>query len=193
MQETWRDIKGYEGLYKVSNLGRIKSLDRKVFNNGNNAVCSVKGKVLKPNKDRGGYEYVGLVKDKIKVQSLKVHRLVAFAFCDGYETGLEVNHKDGIRHNNNSDNLEWVNRSKNIRDTFKRGRDVNGEKNNSSKLKNEYIGIIASLYDSGVNQKIIAKAFGVSQGTISNVINNKHYKNGLIDKGLAIDINTLNQ
>lgn len=180
MEQIWKDIKGYEGLYQVSNIGNIRSLDRKVFNNGNNSICNVKGKILKPNKDKGGYEYVGLVKNKTKTNSIKVHRLVAFAFCEGYEVGLEVNHKDGVRHNNNFNNLEWVSRSKNIRDTFKRGRDVNGQKNNSSKLKNEYIGIIASLYDSGVSQKVISNAFGVSQGTISNIITNKHYKNGLI-------------
>jgi predicted XRE-type DNA-binding protein len=180
MQEIWKDIPEYENLYQVSNLGNIRSLDRKVFNNGNKSVCNVKGKVLKPSLDKNGYFYVGLVKDKLKTNSLKVHRLVGFAFCENYEEGKEINHKDGIRHNNIAENLEWVNRSQNIRDTFKRGRNVNGEKNNASKIKNEYIGIIASLYDSGVSQKIIASSFGVSQSCISNIITNKSFKNGLI-------------
>lgn len=182
MQEEWKDIIGYESIYQASNLGRIRSLDREVYNNGNKTLCKVKGKILKPNKDKGGYQYVGLVKDKIKTTSIKVHKLIALIFCEGYAEGLEVNHKDGIRDNNIYTNLEWVTRSQNIRDTFKRGRDVNGEKGNGSKLKNEYIGIIASLYDSGIKQSIIAKAFGVSQGTISNLILNKHYKNEAIDK-----------
>lgn len=193
MKETWKDIKGYEGLYKVSSLGNIKSLDRIVFNEGNKSNCKIKGKILKPNKDKGGYMYVGLVKNKKKTNSIKVHRLVAFAFCNGYKQGLEVNHKNGIRHDNRAINLEWVTRSKNIRDIYNRGLNTNGEKNNSSKLKNEYIGIIDSLYNSGVSQKIIAKAFGVSQGTISNIVTNKHYKNELIEKGYAIDVNTLNK
>jgi len=182
MQEEWKDIIGYESIYQASNLGRIRSLDREVYNNGNKTLCKVKGKILKPNKDKGGYQYVGLVKDKIKTTSIKVHKLIALIFCEGYAEGLEVNHKDGIRDNNIYTNLEWVTRSQNIRDTFKRGRHVNGEKGNGSKLKNEYIGIIASLYDSGIKQSIIAKAFGVSQGTISNLILNKHYKNEAIDK-----------
>ena len=173
-------------------MGDVRSLDRYVYNNGNKSICKMKGKVLKPNMDKGGYLYVGLYcKNKKRISSVKLHRLVAFAFCDGYEIGKEVNHKDGCRNNNLHTNLEWVNRSQNIRDTFKRGRNVNGEKNNSSKLKNDYIGIIASLYDSGVNQKVIANAFGVSQATISNLILNKSFKNGLIEKGLAIDINTI--
>lgn len=185
MQEIWKDIKDYEGSYQVSNIGNIRSLDREVFNNGNKSLCNVKGRVLKPTKDKGGYLYVSLVKNKVAVKSVKIHRLVAFHFCDGYREGLEVNHIDGIRDNNIFTNLEWVTRSENIRDTYKRGRNTNGEKNNASKLKNEDIGVIASLYDSGIKQSIIANAYGVSQVTISNIIRNKHYKNGLIEKGLA--------
>jgi hypothetical protein len=189
MREIWKSIEGYEGIYQVSNMGNVRSKDRLVYNDGNKSFCKTKGKILKPNKDTGGYLYVGLHdKKNKKTSSVKVHRLVALNFCQGYRKGQEVNHIDGVRHNNVYSNLEWVNRSQNIRDTYKRGRNTNGEKNNASKLKNEYIGIIASLYDSGVLQSIIALAFGVSQATISNIIRNKHYKNGLIDKGLAIDI-----
>ena len=192
MEETWKDIENYEGIYQVSNLGNVRSLDREVFNKGNGSLCKIKGKVLKPNKDRGGYMYVGLyTKSNLKLSSVKVHRLVALSFCQGYEKGLEVNHKNGFRNDNRADNLEWVNRSGNIRDIYKRGLNTNGDKNNAAKLKNEYIGVISSLYDSGVSQSIIAKAFGVTQSTISNIINNKNYKNGLIDAGLAIDNNTL--
>ena len=186
MIEKWRKVNGYAGIYEVSNFGRVKSLDRVVFNKGNGANANKRGKVLKPNKDRGGYLYVGLYdSNNKKTSSVKIHRLVAFAFCIGYEDGLEVNHKDGVRNNNNSNNLEWCTRSENIRDTFKRGRNTNGEKNNASKLKNKDIGVIVSLYDSGVSQSIIGKAFGVSQSSVSNVIKNKTYKSGLIEKGLA--------
>lgn len=192
MGEIWKDIKDFEGIYQVSNLGSVRSLDRKVFNKGNNSWCNKKGRILKPTKDKGGYLYVGLHnKDNVKTNSVKIHRLVALAFCTGYEYGLEVNHKNGNRQDNRSENLEWVTRSQNIRDIYKRGLNTNGDKNNASKLKNREIGIITSLYDSGVSQIIIAKAFSVSQATISNIIKNKTYKNGLIDAGLAIDVNTL--
>lgn len=60
MKEIWKDIEGYNKIYQVSNLGRVRSLDRKIFNNGNGAWCNQKGKVLKPNTDSGGYPYVGL-------------------------------------------------------------------------------------------------------------------------------------
>lgn len=189
MNEIWKDIEGFIGIYQVSNLGSVRSIDRKVFNKGNNSWCYKKGRILKPTRDRGGYLYVGLHnKENVKTNSVKIHRLVAMAFCKGYEEGLEVNHKNGVRDDNRSENLEWVTRSENIRDIYKRGLNTNGDKNNASKLKNEYIGIIASLYDSGISQSIIAKAFGVSQTTISNIITNTHYKNGLIDKNLAVPV-----
>lgn len=191
--EVWEEIPNYNGIYFVSNLGRVKSIDRNVFNKGNNSNCFRKGKVLRPNKDSGGYLYVGLYSvDGNKTSSIKIHRLVAHAFCDGYSEGLEVNHKDGIRHNNTVNNLEWVTKSQNMRDVYKRGFNTNGEKGNNSKLKDSDIGVIASLYDQGVSQGIIAKAFNVHQATISNVIRNKHYKNNLIGRGLAIDANALN-
>jgi lambda repressor-like predicted transcriptional regulator len=184
--EVWKDIPEFTGLYQVSSEGRVRSLDRIVFNDGNGALCNLKGKVLKPNSDRGGYLYVSLVKDKVKTKSVKIHRLVATCFCNHPEEATEVNHKNGLRHDNRAENLEWVTRSQNIRDIYKRGLNTNGERNNASKLENAHIGIIASLYDSGVSQYVIAKAFGVTQGTISNIIRNKHYKNGLIPAGLAI-------
>lgn len=190
--EIWKDIPEYLGIYQVSNTGRVRSLDRIIHNNGTHTDCKIKGKVLTPNKDNGGYLYVGLYsKNKRKSSSVKIHRLVAFAFCDNYEIGKEANHKNGIRHDNRSENLEWVSRSVNIRDRYKRGYNPVAEQNNAAKLKNEYVGIIASLYDSGVKQPIIAKAFGVSQATISNVIKNKHYKNEDIGAGLAIDKRTV--
>jgi len=195
MKEIWKDIEGYNKIYQVSNLGRVRSLDRKIFNNGNGAWCNQKGKVLKPNTDSGGYPYVGLydVNNK-RTSSVKVHRLVAFAFCGGYEEGLEVNHINGIRNDNRAENLEWVTRSGNSRHRFKLGyRMPSGERNPASKLKNEHLPIIYTLYDCGVSQKTIAKAFDVSQGTISNIITNKHYKRGITEKGLAIDINDLKE
>lgn len=193
-QEYWKDINGWNH-YQVSSFGRVRSTDRLKYNKGNGAFCKIKGKILRPNKDRAGYEYVTLYQSGqiSKRKSIKIHRLVAEHFCEKKDDSLEVNHKNGIKDCNYEWNLEWVTRSENMRDTYKRGRNTNGEKNNASKLMDRDIGIIASLYNNGVSQPIIAKAFGVSQPTISNIIKNKHYKNGLIDDGLAIDINTINK
>ena len=98
MEEIWRDIKGYEGLYQVSNLGRVKSLERIVSNNH-----LVKEKILKVLKSTTTpYEFI-----QIKHKSLFIHRLVAETFIPNPDNLSQVNHKDENIHNNNVDNLEW--------------------------------------------------------------------------------------
>ena len=94
MNEEWRDIKGYEGRYQVSNLGRVRSLLR----NG-----LIRKQKLFGNTD---YLHVVLLKDR-KYTRLSVHRLVAEHFVEGYKEGYVVNHKDENKHNNRADNLEW--------------------------------------------------------------------------------------
>lgn len=98
MKEEWKDIQGYEGAYKVSNTGKIMSL---------NYHGSGKSKELISSKPKKGYPYVGLCKGG-KVKSFKVHRLVAQAFIPNLYNKPCVNHKDGNKHNNNVDNLEWA-------------------------------------------------------------------------------------
>lgn len=97
MVEVWRDIKGYEGKYQVSNLGRVKSLH---YNR------SDKEKVLLP-RTKTRYQYVVLSKNN-KVAHKYIHRLVAEYFVPNPDNKPYVNHKDGNKHNNNAENLEWM-------------------------------------------------------------------------------------
>lgn len=92
--------------------------------------------------------------------------------------------------NNLASNLEWVTKSYNVKDAYKRNGSRHGENGSNSKLKNEFIPLIFRLYNFGVSQEIISRTFNVSQATISNVIGNKTFKN-IIEKGEAIDINTI--
>ena len=103
-KEEWKDIKGYEGLYQVSNLGRVRSLDHYVKNGHGNRL--VHGKILKPYKSSHGYLFVALGK---KAKHRSVHRLVATAFIQNPQNLPEVNHKDENKSNNVSSNLEWCN------------------------------------------------------------------------------------
>ncbi|WP_295902914.1 NUMOD4 domain-containing protein [uncultured Alistipes sp.] len=112
--EIWQDIPEYEGLYQVSNTGKIRSLDR-ISRHNCRSFRSIKGRILKPFPVQGGYLAVYLCRDGIK-RSFKVHRLVAFAFCPNPQK--EVNHKDGNRQNNNVSNLEWCSRSENNRHSY---------------------------------------------------------------------------
>lgn len=104
--EEWRDVLGYEGFYQVSNLGRVKSIDRKVLH-GNRYYKKQKGMILKGSIKNSGYHTVILSKGGI-LQNQLVHRLVAIAFIDNTEKKNYVNHKNLIKTDNNISNLEWV-------------------------------------------------------------------------------------
>lgn len=106
--EEWRDIQGYEGLYQVSNYGRVRSLDRVVTqtNNGTLSKHLYRGRILKQNKRPNGYYGVQLSKDGITKPYL-IHRIVATEFIPNPDNLPQVNHKDEDKYNNCVDNLEW--------------------------------------------------------------------------------------
>ena len=106
MREEWKDIKGFEGLYQISNLGRVKSLYKDI--------------IRKPQKHGKGYLFLTLHKNG-KIHNFNMHRAVAIHFL-GFQEGKDVNHKDGNKENNVVDldnlygettNLEWVTKSEN--------------------------------------------------------------------------------
>ena len=105
VDEIWKDIKDYEGLYQVSNLGRIRSLDRLV-KHAFKGYSRLKGKIKPCRKNTHGYLNINLCKDG-KAKTLLIHRLVAQAFLPNPDNLPEVNHKDENKENNRVDNLEW--------------------------------------------------------------------------------------
>ncbi len=114
LNEQWRDIPGYEGLYQVSNFGRIWSNERVVTvdysNNYRTVVDEFKytqpGKIMKLRQNKGGYVVVSLTKNKIQKKYM-VHRLVAQAFIPNPNNLPFINHKDENKQNNHTNNLEW--------------------------------------------------------------------------------------
>lgn len=112
MSEVWKDVPGYEGLYQVSNLGRLK----RTFRNG-------KENILIGKKDKYGYTAVILSKNQRKKHCL-LHRLVAGVFVLNPENKPEVNHKDRNKRNNVADNLEWATGSENVKHAFATGRKI---------------------------------------------------------------------
>ena len=112
MKEIWKDIIGYEGLYQVSNLGRIKSLPR------NGTVKEQK--ILKQTLDTNGYLTIGLHKNN-KAKKINIHRIVAETFVANINNYNIINHKDGNKQNNRVDNLEWCTQKHNIKEAIRLG------------------------------------------------------------------------
>lgn len=118
MTEIWKDIKGYEGLYSVSNRGRIKNAKR----------------ILKPSNNGNGYMLIGLRK-RGKRKNFYIHRLVALAFIENPENKPVINHKDYNRKNNDVNNLEWITVKENVNYSINnmRGKEHKGFSNTGEK------------------------------------------------------------
>lgn len=110
--EQWKDIEGYEGLYQVSSLGRIKSLKAWRGNKYKSLYINVE-KIIKLSKEKSGYLKV-VLHNKNKKQNKRVHRLVAEAFIPNPYNYKCINHKDCNKENNNIDNLEWCTQRYNV-------------------------------------------------------------------------------
>lgn len=112
--EIWKDIKEYEGLYQVSNLGRVRSLDRTyiAYNRFCDIETYIKGKILKNVYNKKGYQYVGLHKDG-KRKNIFVHRLVAETFLPNPDNKPCVNHINTVRDDNRVENIEWCTHKEN--------------------------------------------------------------------------------
>ena len=126
MNEEWRDIKGYEGKYQVSNLGRVKSLN---YNH------TKKEEILSNVPDAQGYLKVNLYKNG-KKRTFTIHKLVAFHFIDNPSNYKEINHLDENKQNNIVDNLEWCTRKYNQNYGTRNKRvseKIKGSKNGSSR------------------------------------------------------------
>lgn len=118
MKEIWKDVPNYEGIYQVSNLGRIKSL---YFTSNIYKKKFYKEKILKPKKGKDNSLRIELWKDK-KHKTVVLHRLIATTFMENLiDTNMTVNHKNGNRLDNRVENLEWLSRADNIRYGFQNG------------------------------------------------------------------------
>lgn len=165
MNEEWKDIEDYEGLYQVSNLGRVRSFH-----------CG-KTRILNPKPSKQGYKMVSLCKNGIS-SPISIHRLVALTFVPGYKPTLVVNHKDEDTTNNAADNLEWVTSSYNTRynDAHDKGRskarDTELERNKGTmSQQNENVKRIAitlreQRISIGLTQRNVADILGTTESVV---------------------------
>ena len=167
--EEWRDIKGYEGLYQVSNTGKVKSLGNGKSNNSNNN----KERILKGKEDKG-YLKVNLYKDG-KRKSYLVHVLVATAFLENPEGYTELNHKDEDKTNNCVENLEYCSRSYNVNygtRNKKAGKRISEKNTNNPKLSKPVIGInkISGLIVEFPSNREASRQLGINSSSICSCL-----------------------
>lgn len=158
MEEIWKDVEGYEGLYQVSNFGRVKRVTT--------------GRILKGGKDKYGYLIVNLYKNS--VGSIKtIHRLVAEAFIPNPENKPQVNHVDENKTNNSLDNLEWMTAKEN----------TNHGTRNERSGKSQSIPIIATNLKTGESMEFYgsnecARQLGLHQASITKVLKGRLKQTG---------------
>lgn len=134
MIEIWKDIKGYEGLYKINNIGTVLSVARYRTIDKTNVSYWVGERLLKFGYNKKGYRMFSLCKDK-KLKSCTVHRLVAIAFIPNPKNKPQVNHINGIKTDNRVENLEWCTNMENMTHAIANGlMDINKRKNNHFSL-----------------------------------------------------------
>lgn len=170
-EEIWKDIKGYEGLYKISSKGRVKSLKRN----------TTKGGIMKNIKKT---YYVICLSKKGVAKYHQIHRLIAKAFIPNPNKKPQVNHIDGNKFNNEISNLEWVTVSENIKHAYKNKLHIprKGDNAYNSKLKDKDIVDIFNLRKQGLLHREIAEIYNVSRQHIGDLLNLNQRSKRIIKK-----------
>ena len=185
--EIWKPCEDALGVLEVSNLGRVRTVDRdsRVYGRRRNGVIQgqfvqrQKGKVISACPARHGYLEVAVMVQG-KRRKYRVHRLVARAFVGGYFEGASVDHLDGNKTNNRCDNLEWVTLSENTRRQWESGLvDLRGELAPGAKLTNLQAHAVAVLYDNNFPPSQIAEWFNVSAAAVYKIANGNRIIGGL--------------
>lgn len=187
-KEIWKEIKGYEGYYSVSNKGRVKSLERVVPHDEGKGERVIKERII-TNWVSNGYHNVSFSVDG-KVTKHKVHRLVAAAFISNHEDKFTVNHIDGDKTNNEVSNLEWATLSENNKHAYDTGLYTTfGENQPTSKLTVDEVIEIREKYKHREDHETytyIAKKYGISRRALADVLKYKSWKN--LDKSRLTEV-----
>ena len=165
-KEIWKDAIGYKGYYQVSNLGNVRSIERKV-KTGRKKGRVVPAQLMKARILNTGYFVVDLQKNNQR-KTCKVHRLVALAFMPNPLYKFEVNHKNGNKLDNRLHNLEWVSKSANTRHALLMGL-------KKTKVTPLQVKKVRSFYIQGMNQKLIANLLGITRPQVSHILTSRSW------------------
>jgi hypothetical protein len=177
--EIWKDIEKFNSEYQVSNIGRIRSKEAIIIRSNGKLYTRV-SKVLKQSLDQGYLK--GSVSIDKKMIPYRIHRLVAECFLENPNNYKEVNHINGIKHDNRVENLEWCSRSENMIHAVKTGLLLvtRGSQRTQAKMNEETVLNIHELRKKGFQRKDILKELGITIHMYKGVISNnswKHVKN----------------
>jgi len=174
--EEWRPVVGYEGLYEVSNLGRVRSVDRYVRSpNTLSGQRRERGRTLRSRQDKDGYLSITLSKDG-HAKTFRVHRMVLTSFYGACPDDHVTNHRDGNRQNNAVSNLEWVTQQQNWHHALGRGTKHIGEMYSTTKLTEQQVRDIRLLAKAGATNVALAKQFGVYHTNIWMIVHRETWK-----------------
>lgn len=170
MVEIWKPVKGYEGLYEVSNVGRVKSMPRTIARSDGKPYTIKKEKIMKLFADEDGYRRIEMRNDGKSFKTF-AHRLVARAFIPNAENKPQVNHINGIKNDNRVDNLEWVTLQENKDHAVANGlvADQRGIKNPSNTLEEKQVMKIIELKEKGFRPVEIARKIDIPYSNVRNV------------------------
>jgi len=175
MNEIWKPIIGYEGLYEISNFGNVKSLakTKTLERKSINVIYETPEKILSKLSSGRGYLFVRLVKNKDKGKTKLIHRLVAEAFLGCKPNNYQVNHKNFDRSDNRLENLEWCTAKENVRYTAEYNRHLHGERHHKAKLKEKDV---LKIRQDNKSAKKLALMFNVDKSNILQIKAMKTWK-----------------
>lgn len=170
-EEQWRPVVEFEGLYEVSDLGRVRSVPR-LMKDGRRHHSS--GTIMKPVLVRG-YPAVNLTRRDSRRLLGKVHRFVLEAFVGPRPDGMECCHGDGDRTNNRLANLRWDTTGGNASDKVRLG-SVRGERNSRAVLREDDVRAIRHMVSVGATQQEAARRFGVTKDCVWSIVHRQTWK-----------------